>query len=331
MTSRKARPGRIVIGVDFSASSTSAAQWASGWIDGDAELVLVHALVVPDVGGALALRLPLPASLIANARVGAERRLRDLSAILGTHTVSIEAREGRPADVITEVARDYDADLIIVGKHGEAGVHRGYTGRTTDHLVRTSPAPVLVADGILNGAPRRILVPVTYSSITPYIIDWTKRLYDTSHADFSLVHVIGSAVLGHVLTTSAIKSGKDLSPAEIDEVFSEDRERWKKEMVKAGIPETHVSAEVVFGEVSDAVLNAAARHHADMVVIGSHAGPSRRLLLGSAAGAVLREVGVPVLIVTEPEEARDGMKLSSRNDEAGSDVRFQEYAALLDV
>lgn len=304
MTVRKARPGRIVIGVDFSASSTSAAQWASGWIDSDAELILVHALVVPNVSVALALRLPLPASLIANARTGAERRLRDLSNTLGSHPVSIEAREGRPADVIAEVARDYDADLIVVGKHGEAGVHRGYTGRTTDHLVRTSPAPVLVAEGMLDGPPRRILVPVTHSSITPYIVDWTRRLYDVLHADFSLVHVIGSAVLGHVLTTSAIKSGKDLSPAEIDEVFAEDRERWRKELVDAGIPEKQVSAEVVFGEVSEAVLNAAARHNSDMVVMGSHAGPSRRLLLGSAASAVLREAGIPVLIVVEPEEAK---------------------------
>lgn len=322
MTVRKARPGRIVIGVDFSASSTSAAQWASGWMESDAELILVHALVVPEVSALLAVRLPLPTSLIANARTGAERRLRDLAATLRPHAVSIEAREGRPADVIAAVARDYDADLIVVGKHGEAGVQRGYTGRTTDHLVRTSHAPVLVAEGMLNGAPRRILVPVTYSSITHYIVNWTKRLYDLSRADICLVHVVGSAVLGHVLTTSAIKSGKDLSPEEIDQVFAEDRERWKKELVKAGIPATQVSAEVVFGEVSEAVLNAAARHHADMVVMGSHAGPSRRLLLGSAASAVLREAGVPVLIVVEPEES-EVVKTSRQMERGQSALKLQ--------
>jgi Universal stress protein UspA and related nucleotide-binding proteins len=278
--------------------------------------------VVPDVSGALALRLPLPASLIANARAGAERRLRDISAMLAGHSVSIEAREGRPADVIAGVAREYNAELIIVGKHGEAGVHRGQTGRTTDHLVRTSPAPVLVAEGILDEEPRSILVPVTYSSITPYIVEWTRRLYELSHADFILVHVVGSAVLGHVLTTSAIKSGKDLSPREIDEVFAEDRLRWKKEFVKAGIPEDRVSAEVVFGEVSEAVLSAAARHHADMVVMGSHAGPSRRLLLGSAASAVLREAGIPILIVVEPEESKS-VERSHQIEHADSVMKLQ--------
>jgi nucleotide-binding universal stress UspA family protein len=320
MTDRKARPVRIVIGVDFSAASTSAVRWASGWMDGDAELILVHALVIPDVSEGLALRMPLPLSLITNARAGAERRLRELSESLNVHRVAIEAREGRPADVIAAVARERNADLIIVGKHGEAGANRGYTGRTTDHLVRTSPAPVLVSDGMLEGAPRRIVVPVTYSSITPYIIDWTKRVYDASHADLFLIHVIGSAVLGHVLTAPAIKSGKDLTAAEIDEVFAEDRDRWKKELVKAGIPASQVLAEVVFGEVSEAILNAAVRHHAEMIVMGSHAGPSRRLLLGSAASGVLREAGIPVLIVVEPEPAdiRDvtPKSQSKRNDPA---------------
>jgi nucleotide-binding universal stress UspA family protein len=324
MTDRRVRPVRIVIGVDFSAASTSAVRWASGWLDGDAELILVHALVIPDVSEGLALRMPLPRSLIANARAGAERRLRDLSESLNVHKVTVETREGRPADVIAAVARECNADLIIVGKHGEAGANRGYTGRTTDHLVRTSPAAVLVADGTLDGAPRRIVIPITYSSITPFIIDWTRRVYEASHADLFLVHVIGSAVLGHVLTASAIKSGKDLTPSEIDEIFTEDRDRWKEELVKAGIPASQVSAEVVFGEVSEAVLNAAARHHAEMIVMGSHAGPSRRLLLGSAASGVLREAGIPVLIVVQPEPAdiRD-VKMKSQSERTEPALELQ--------
>lgn len=301
MPERGQKPSRIAIGVDFSASSLAAAQWAALWMPKDAELVLVHSLVVPQVTGSLAQRLPLPPSLIANAKAGAERRLKELATSLGTRRFSIEIREGRPADVIAQVAKDTAADLIVVGKHGEAGVQRGYTGRTTDHLVRTSSADVLMANAITEGVPRRIVVPLTYSSITPYIIEWAKRLYDLSQAEIFAVHVIGSAVLSHVLTMSAIKSGKDLTPEEIDAIFGEDRDRWKKELVNAGVPAEKVSAEVVFGEVSDAIITAVQQHKADMVVMGSHAGPLRRLLLGSAASAVLRQADVPVLIVIEPE------------------------------
>jgi Universal stress protein UspA and related nucleotide-binding proteins len=303
-----ARLDRIVIGIDFSAPSISAARWASSWISKDAELVLVQALVVPEVSGTLALRLPFPASLIENAKTGAERRLRKLGDTLGTHSISIEAREGRPADVIAEVAREYDADLIIVGKNGEGGVHSGFTGRTADHLVRSAPSPVLVASGYPNGAPRRIVVPLTYSSMTPFIIEWTRRLYEVSRSEIFVVHVIGSGVLSHVLTMSAIKTGKELTDAEIDMVFSEDKERWKKELVSSGIPESRIKVEVVFGEVSDAIMNAVKEHQAEMVVMGSHAGPLRRLLLGSAASAVLRQAEIPVVIVIEPkpEESSGG-------------------------
>lgn len=296
-----ARLDHVVIGIDFSASSISAARWASSWISKDAELILVQALMVPEVSGALAARLPLPASLVANAKAGAERRLRKLSETLDFHSFSLEAREGRPADVIADVAREYEADLIIVGKDGEAGTHSGLTGRTTDHLVRSSPSPVIVAAGFPVGAPRRIVVPLTYSSVTPFVIEWTRRLYDLSQAEIFVVHVIGSGVLSHVMTMSAIKTGKELTDTEIDLVFSEDRENWKQELVKAGIPADRISVEVLFGEVSDAVMNAVATRHAEMVVMGTHAGPLRRLLLGSAASAVLRQAEIPVLIVVEPK------------------------------
>jgi nucleotide-binding universal stress UspA family protein len=72
-------------------------------------------------------------------------------------------------------------------------------------------------------------------------------------------------------------------------------------LVAAGVPAGQITAEVVFGEVSNAILNSALQHRADMIVMGSHAGPVRRLLLGSAASAVLRGAEIPVLVAQEPE------------------------------
>ena len=67
---------------------------------------------------------------------------------------------------------------------------------------------------------------------------------------------------------------------------------------------------------------AAGRHRADMLVMGSHAGPSRRLLLGSAASAVLREAGIPVLIVVEPEESKKQSTIRQPEEEK-SDLMLQ--------
>jgi nucleotide-binding universal stress UspA family protein len=298
----RAERGRVVAGVDFSAASTQAARWAATWLLGERDLILAHALVVPEVHGILADRYPVPESLLANARAGALRRLHDVSVTLGVPEAALEVMEGNPADALTDVIRENHAELVVVGKHGEGGLHRGYAGRTADRLVRSSPAPVLVAHGGMSRPPRTILVPLTYSSITPSIISWTRRMYADSGAEVIAIHVVGSAVLSHVLTMSTLRRDNAPSTDEIDEIFREDGDHWRNDLIQAGIPADRVQSEVVFGEVSGAVMAAASEHNADLIVMGSHAGPVRRLLLGSAATAVLREASVPVLIVVEPEE-----------------------------
>lgn len=49
-----------------------------------------------------------------------------------------------PAQAITQVAADKDADLIVVGTHGRKGLTRLLMGSTAESLLRRSPCPVLV-------------------------------------------------------------------------------------------------------------------------------------------------------------------------------------------
>lgn len=303
MTSFTRTPRRIVLGVDFSQPSITAARWCMQWLGRDAEYILAHALVVPELDGILSHRFPVSPSLLSNARAGAVRRLREIAATFEGAKLSVEVSEGRPADVLQEIAQRNDAELVVVGRHGEGGTLRGYTGRTADRLVRSSTVPVLVVDVVPSTAPTRILVPLTYSSITPYVIEWARRVHDLTNASVVATHVVGSAVLSHVLSMAVIRNGEPLTTTEIDETFTEDRDNWKRDLVAAGISSDHVDAQVVFGEVSDAILAAAEEQRAQLIVMGSHAGPVRRLLLGSAASAVLRQARCPVLVVTEPEQS----------------------------
>jgi nucleotide-binding universal stress UspA family protein len=301
MSFDKPRRRRVVAGIDFSHTSIAAVRWVAKWLLRNSDLTLAHALVVPEINGVLAAKFPLPDSLLINARVGARRRLKELGQTLGIPDVAIEIREGKPADAIAEIARACKADLIVVGKHGDGTQPRGYTGRTADRLVRSSPAAILVANGVLTEPPKRIVVPLTYSSITPFIIQWARRISEATDATIVAVHVVGAAVLSHVLSMSNVTKGEVPTAEQIDEIFREDRELWKRELEGAGIPSDKITSEVVFGEVSNGVLVSANRNGADMIVMGSHAGPVRRLLLGSAASAVLRDADIPVLVVTEPD------------------------------
>ncbi|WP_224267799.1 universal stress protein [Haloprofundus salinisoli] len=57
--------------------------------------------------------------------------------------VTTAVREGRPAAVIGEYAREHDADLVATGTRGRHGENRFLIGSVTERVVRTCPVPVL--------------------------------------------------------------------------------------------------------------------------------------------------------------------------------------------
>ena len=52
-------------------------------------------------------------------------------------------RIGRSADEIINVAKEKDADLIIMSTHGYTGLKHAFLGSTTENVVRYAPCPVL--------------------------------------------------------------------------------------------------------------------------------------------------------------------------------------------
>ena len=54
---------------------------------------------------------------------------------------------GDPAHIICDVAREVEADVIVVGSHGRTGLNRLFLGSVSEHVVRHAPCPVLVVRG----------------------------------------------------------------------------------------------------------------------------------------------------------------------------------------
>src|SRR5512132_2577576 len=70
-------------------------------------------------------------------------RLRDLvpDAFRGTWEVAIAV--GRPADAIVRLARERNADLIVMATHGRTGLEHVVLGSVAEKVVRLAPCPVL--------------------------------------------------------------------------------------------------------------------------------------------------------------------------------------------
>jgi nucleotide-binding universal stress UspA family protein len=57
---------------------------------------------------------------------------------------AVEVVEGEPVEAIVGVAEKRHATLIVTGTHGRRGIRRFVLGSVAEHLVRSSPIPVLV-------------------------------------------------------------------------------------------------------------------------------------------------------------------------------------------
>ena len=64
--------------------------------------------------------------------------------------------EGSPVTQIARVARDVQADLIVMGTHGPRGVLSWFKANVTDHVVREAPCSVLI---VKNHSPEPVTEP----------------------------------------------------------------------------------------------------------------------------------------------------------------------------
>ena len=130
----------IVVGTDFSDGAQEALQRALGLAqDWRANVALVHAY--EDEPGASAVVDPTSGLLEQLAQEiaasGATRR--------GVHIEPL-VRRGPPWDKILNVATEYGADMIVVGRTGQRGETRGILlGSVASRVLALSPRCVLLA------------------------------------------------------------------------------------------------------------------------------------------------------------------------------------------
>jgi nucleotide-binding universal stress UspA family protein len=304
-TTSSLRLERIVIGMDFSASAIEATAWTARHFARNAELVLVHAIVIPEIPGFLRKRMPPPDRLIEMARLGAEQRMRELATSLGAKLILPEIRVGLPAEQFVRVCSEYNADLILVGPHGERTDDWGTRlGATAEQLVRSAPVPVLLATNAHDAAPHHLLVPVNDSAIASSVVRWARFLTRYFHAEATALHVLGPPVFTSVVSAAALTSAAVWPATEpAHSQAYEDADRWLTQLVNAGAGDTRMATTVVFGDPGEEIVAAAERTHADLIVMGSRGLTGLpRIVLGSVAGHVLRHAPCPILVVKKPED-----------------------------
>lgn len=115
-----------------------------------AKVALVEVVDLVDISTAVASPLSLEAAPIVTAELTQNqqqlgRELLDRAAAqFPGGNVETFLREGVPGDEIIATAKEWGADLLIIGSHGRGGLERLFLGNMAEGVLRHAPCPVLV-------------------------------------------------------------------------------------------------------------------------------------------------------------------------------------------
>lgn len=136
---------RILVPIDFSQHAQAILEWATHLArEHRSTLVLLHAYHLPVEFQQLeATYLPPEfwSSVRGEAEASLERSAEDLRR--QGFEVEVVVKEGYPATVIEEEARNLRADLIVIGTRGLSGLKHLLLGSVAERVVQRAPCPVL--------------------------------------------------------------------------------------------------------------------------------------------------------------------------------------------
>lgn len=302
---RGERPLRVVVAVDFSISTGPALAWVKALRElGPCEVIAAHVNLPIESRERLGVSSRgHPLKNPAEVQRLLERDVAEkVGQVFGRGEVRlvVEPTQGRADARLIELAREADADLIVVGTHQRHGFDALFTPSISRAVLRHAPLSVACVPATLQDAAairvrecRRVLVAVDFSSLRQFTVPY----------GYAVIKPGGTVHLLHVVTSSK-KSGR-AGKSDFARRKAETTERLQ-ELIPAEANAQQVTTEIEVVESNDAALaicQAAERTNSDLVCIGGTTRPGWvAKVVGSVALGVLTRSQRPVLVVWPPAE-----------------------------
>jgi nucleotide-binding universal stress UspA family protein len=141
---------------------------------------------------------------------------------------------------------------------------------------------------------RTIVLATDFSETSEEALDVALSIARDERAELHLLYVVPDP-----LSQPWMVEGAGLDFMALRRTWVEDAEQALAKLAAArSLDSTQFRRATAFGAPAVEIVQYAAQHHADLIVLGSHGhGAVRRLLLGSVAEKVLRSAVCPVLVV----------------------------------
>ena len=139
----------VVVGVDFTHASESVAEWVARRLPAEGTTILVHALELGLHSGETSAQKRIR----QGASNSAKESLRRIKAeFFADRDVELLVEPGEPTTVLSTLAVERGADLIVVGPHQGRPALEKFVGSTAQRLIHESVVPVLLTVGIESAA-----------------------------------------------------------------------------------------------------------------------------------------------------------------------------------
>jgi nucleotide-binding universal stress UspA family protein len=130
---------RVLCAIDLGDRSPDVLAWAAFLArEHQAELRIVHATPALE---AAAIGRYLDDEFIVSLAAEAKSRIAALQAAVGTNA-TIQIARGNPRPAVTSAAKEFSADLLVIGRHNSAGI-AGRLRHNAYAIIRSSPCPVI--------------------------------------------------------------------------------------------------------------------------------------------------------------------------------------------
>lgn len=220
-------------------------------------------------------------------------------------------------EIIVDVAREWQADLVILGSHSRRGLDRLLLGSVSNAVLQNSPCSVEIVkpQRLSSGGLSNVLIALDGSRFSEAALKAVLDRPWKESTKFKVITVIKSAL------DACLGVENSLAVLGMLEDEQQTLQRAKAELSdKAGLLTSRYGAnrvqiEVLVGEPRDTILKVIEDWPAHLAIVGSHGRTALgRLFLGSVSQAValhgacsVEVVKLPVSIVRDKEPVSSGV------------------------
>ncbi len=215
-------------------------------------------------------------------------RARGVAEQVGLDESSIDVLVGAPGPALVDYLTEKEAGLAVLGTRGLGGAARLFLGSVSDHLLRHSPCPVLVAGEELPAEPTGPIM---------VCIDGSERSVEAGKVAVGLFTPDLPAAVATVVPAPEVDLGTAIGEFQHRGAVEEADHLLTAAATEIAVPDTELVA-LEGDDAAAALASYAGSHPVRCFVVGSHGrGALGRALLGSVAERLVQVSPVPVCVV----------------------------------